>query len=127
MRNIRYIGTKAVETAFIADTGITWTPGMVETVLSEELAARMLKFTDVFQDAGNAKAATVSAPADLPGGGGALTGTTYANGQMTSYTVGGVTTTLTYDPGTGRLASTTTNSVTKTLTYNPDGTLASYQ
>jgi hypothetical protein len=61
------------------------------------------------------------------GGGGPLTATTYANGQMTSYTVGGVTTTLTYDPGTGRLASTTTNGVTKTLTYNPDGTLASYQ
>jgi hypothetical protein len=71
MRNIRYIGTKALETAFIADTGIAWTPNMVDTVLSDELAARMLKYTDVFQDAGNAKGATVSAPADLPGGGGA--------------------------------------------------------
>jgi glycerophosphoryl diester phosphodiesterase len=53
MRNIKYIGTKPESNAFFSETGIVWTPGKVDTVLDDTVAARMLKHPDVFQDEGD--------------------------------------------------------------------------
>ena len=53
MRNIKYIGSKPRETAFSDRTGYVWTAGAVHTILDDALAKEMLKFSDVFQDAGD--------------------------------------------------------------------------
>lgn len=56
MRNIRYIGNSAVNKAYYQQTGIIWTPGKVDTVLDDKVAAEMLLHPDVFEDAGDSTA-----------------------------------------------------------------------
>jgi hypothetical protein len=53
MRNIKYIGPKSEETAFKDKTGFTWTPEAVHTILDDDLAREMARYTDVFQDLGD--------------------------------------------------------------------------
>lgn len=79
MRNIKYIGTKATEDAFFDRTQIIWTPGMIDTVLDEAVAAEMLRFAE-FEDAGDAFAgagvavgALAITPTGMTVGGAALT------------------------------------------------------
>lgn len=43
-----YVGLKDVERAFIEDTGIAWTPGMVDSV-DPEIGQKMLKHVDVWK------------------------------------------------------------------------------
>jgi hypothetical protein len=44
---IKYVGLKQKCTAFLAETGITWTPGSAYDV-DEKMAAKMLRHPDVF-------------------------------------------------------------------------------
>lgn len=46
---IKYVGKKDAETAFSAETGITWTPGAEHDIPSLSLCKRMLNHPDVFE------------------------------------------------------------------------------
>ena len=46
---IKYVGKKDVETAFSAESGITWTPGAEHDIANVALCKRMLNHPDVFE------------------------------------------------------------------------------
>jgi len=85
MKNIRYIGRDPICKAFARQTGITWTTGMVDTVLDDRVAAQMLKYTAVFEDAGDAMGAMTPlgvGPDGLTAGGNSLTPSQAAQVRM---------------------------------------------
>jgi len=85
MKNIRYIGRDPICKAFARQTGITWTTGMVDTVLDDRVAAQMLKYTAVFEDAGDAMASVGVlgvGPSGLTAGGNSLTPSQAAHVQQ---------------------------------------------
>ena len=46
---IKYVGKKEAETAFSAESGITWTPGAEHDIANVSLCKRMLNHPDVFE------------------------------------------------------------------------------
>lgn len=64
---IKYVGLKQKCTAFLAETGITWTQGSAYDV-DDAMAARMLKHPDVFASAEGEmpKPPAAQAPAEAP-------------------------------------------------------------